>query len=462
MGKTRDINDRLFSLLQSSLKINLSNNHVRELVTGSSVAFLFKIIGMTLGYIFVLLITRNLGAYAMGVFAISITVLEVFSVFGRMGLETTLLRFTAEYSAQKRMDLIREIYRKAIKLIVPLCALLSVLMYLGAPVIAKDVFKNEHLIQSFRIISIALLPAVFLTINLESIRGLKKIKEYAFLQNIPGSLFGSLMLLTALLFYKSENLPILVHTASIFFLCIFSFILWQRNTMSNYTRRDISDTSIRFKTLLKTSLPMFLSSSLFMIMGWTDTIMLGIFRSEEEVGIYNVALKISLLTSITLYAINSIAAPKFAELFGRGDREGLGQIARNSTKMIFWSSLPLLTLFILFPSFVLGIFGNEFTAGALALIFLSIGQFVNAISGSVGYILQMTGKEKVFQYIILSATLINIFLNSILIPRYGINGAALASMISMTFWNLISLVYIKSFLNFVTLYLPGFRKLDKI
>ncbi len=130
--------------------------------------------------------------------------------------------------------------------------------------------------------------------------------------------------------------------------------------------------------------------------------------------------------------------------------------------MIFLSSLPLLTLFISFPSFVLGFFGNEFITGTSALVFLSISQFVNAISGSVGYILQMTGKENVFQYIVFAATLINITLNLLLIPHYGINGAAFASMISLAFWNLISIVYIKSFLNFITIYLPGFRKAGKI
>ncbi len=314
--KTKDVSGRLFSVLQSSVKINMRNYHSRDLITGSSIAFLYKIIGMTLGYIFVLIITRNLGAYTMGVFAISITVLEVFSVFGRIGLETALLRFTAEFSSNKRMDLIKEVYNKACKIIIPLCTVLSILIYLGAPYVAKGIFNNEHLTKSFRIISISLLPSVFLSINLESIRGLKKIKEYAFLQNIPGQLFGNLFLLTVLIFYKSQYLPIITHIITTFFLSIISFFLWHRYTNKDYVCRN---TSIQIKKILKTSLPMFLSSSLFMIIGWTDTIMLGIFRSEEEVGIYNVVMKISFLTSITLYAINSIAAPKFAELYVSGN-----------------------------------------------------------------------------------------------------------------------------------------------
>ena len=89
-----------------------------------------------------------------------------------------------------------------------------------------------------------------------------------------------------------------------------------------------------------------------------------------------------------------------------------------------------------------------------ALILLAFGQFVNSISGSVGYILQMTGKHKVFQNIILAATIINIVLNAVLIPVYGISGAAFASMVSLMFWNLTSVVYIRTNLNIMTLYIP--------
>ncbi len=134
--------------------------------------------------------------------------------------------------------------------------------------------------------------------------------------------------------------------------------------------------------------------------------MLGMFRTEKEVGIYNVALKLAALTSITLFAINTIAAPKFAEFWGRRDIKGLGRVAQQSTKLIFWTSFPILLSFWLFPSYILNVFGSEFKAGSTALIILTFGQFINAISGSVGYILQMTGKQKVFQNIILTATII--------------------------------------------------------
>ena len=202
---------------------------------------------------------------------------------------------------------------------------------------------------------------------------------------------------------------------------------------------------------------MLMSSSLIMIMGWTDTIILGIFRTEQEVGIYSVALRIAAITGGVLFAINSIAAPKFAEFHARGDLESLSKIAKQSTKLIFWTSTPVLMVLFLFPSLVLGIFGEDFKKGIYALIFLSFGQFVSAVSGSVGYILQMTGRQMLFQKIILSATAFNILLNLILIPPYGINGAAIASMIGIVFWNLTAVAAVKKELGILTLFVPKLR-----
>ncbi len=432
----------------------LKDSHLRELLRGGSVALVLRMTGMLTGYVFTLLISRSLGAGAVGVFALSLTVLTVFSVAGRLGLDTALLRFVAEYTARERTDLVWDVYLKAIKVVVPLTVLLSCSLFFSSTIIAEHVFHKEFLGPSFMLVSFAVLPMVLIFINSESLRGLKKIREYVFLQNVAVFLFASMILSVALLFTRSERIPVIAYVMSLFIVSALSLTCWLRSAGLNGHGRG---EGVELRPLLKVSLPLLLSGSLFLIMQWTDTIMLGVFRTEVEVGIYNIALKVAGLTSVALFAVNSIAAPKFAEFYGRGDIEGLGRVARQSTKLIFWISFPVLLVFLLFPSDILGVFGGEFKAGVYVLIILTLGQFVNAISGSVGYILQMTGRQKVFQNIILAASIINIVLNVLLIPRYGMNGAAFASMVSMGFWNLSSVLYLKLHFNFSTLYLPMLR-----
>jgi O-antigen/teichoic acid export membrane protein len=260
-----------------------------------------------------------------------------------------------------------------------------------------------------------------------------------------------MFLAVILVFTKQQSSPVISYAIALMLGALLSQILWKRNAGLEAVQHA---GAIKLKDMLNVSLPMMLSSSMSFIMSWTAVIMLGMFSTDAEVGVFNVASKIAICTSITLVAINSIAAPKFAEFYGKNDIKGLGKVARQSTKLIFWTSLPILATIFLLPDFILGFFGKDFKAGSTALLILTIGQFVNAISGSVGFILQMTGKEKVFQNIILAATALNIALNALLIPRYGINGAAVANMIAISFWNLSSVIYIKFSMNINTLYIP--------
>jgi O-antigen/teichoic acid export membrane protein len=191
-----------------------------------------------------------------------------------------------------------------------------------------------------------------------------------------------------------------------------------------------------------------------LIMGWVDTIMIGIFRDEKSVGIYNVSLKIASIIGIVLVAINSIAAPKFAELYSKNKIKVLQKVITQSSKLIFFVSFPLLLINIVFSVQILSLFGKDFIVAKWALITLCCGQFVNIVSGSVGYILQMTGNEIAFQNIILLSIFVNILLNYYLIPQYGINGAAVASAISMSMWNLLSIIYCKKLIGIKSYYVP--------
>ncbi len=446
------LNTLIIDKLLNKLNIKPSDIHSKELFRGSSIAFVYKILGMSVGYIFTLLVTRNLGAEVMGIFALSITILTVFSVAGRFGIDTALLKFVAEYNSGNRMGLVKEIYMKSIKILVPYSLFLSVVLYFISPWISGFFFEKDYLSGYLRILSVGILPMVLIAIHAESLRGIRKIASYSFLQDVAIYLFATIIFAITMFFIRDSYAPFFAFCLSLVFVSILSLLMWLKSSgLYSITYKN----TLKTTDILKVSLPMLLSSSSFLIMGWTDTIMLGIFRTESEVGIYSVAMKVAALTSITLYAINRIAAPKFAEFYAKGDTAGFEAIVRQSTRLIFWTSLPVLVIFFVFPSFILGVFGEEFKTGEYALLLLTIGYFINAISGSVGYILQMTGKQKVFQNIMILAVIINIGLNILLIPKYGITGAALARLFSVAFWNISSVIYIKAALNVTTVYFPG-------
>ena len=423
--------------------------HLKEIIKGSATFFFLRILGMIVTYAFTLLVTRKLGASAWGVFALSFTILQIASVLSRLGLDSALLRFIAQYNAQGKGRTAFNVYLKSIKVVIPFAFTLTLLLYYLSPFIAQKVFNKEHLSEYFQLMSLGILPFTLLFINSESLRSFKKIKEYTLFQSVIPFAVAVIVLIFFFLIFPivHEKEIILSYLIGISMATVFSFLFLIKEF------RYISGASehVSLSSILSVSLPMFMSSSLFMIMSWTDIIMLGMFRTQEEVGIYNVAVRLSMITSFTLAAINSIAAPKFAELWGKKDLEGLKKVAQQSTKLIFWTSAPILVLYLLFPSFFMGLFGEEFKEGALALMILTVGQFVNAGCGSVGYILNMTGKQLFVQNIIFLSMLINIILNWMLIPVYGMVGASISSTFSYILWNLIFLIYIRIKYGFWTM-----------
>lgn len=198
-----------------------------------------------------------------------------------------------------------------------------------------------------------------------------------------------------------------------------------------------------------------------LVMSMTDTTLLGVWADSESVGIYGVAKRTALLTSFMLVAVNTIVAPKFAELYAQGDRRALSALARNVAKLMTLAATPILLAFVIVPNWVLGIFGSDFVAGAPVLTILALGQFVNVATGSVGYLLMMTGHEKLMRNNTVASAALNVALNAILIPKYSIIGAAVATAISLATMNLISTILVYWKLSIVTLPISGLAAVAK-
>ena len=308
-----------------------------------------------------------------------------------------------------------------------------------------------------KILSFVLIPAVIFYLNIQCFRGLKKILLYSFFYEFSISFFTLIFLLLAFIFLKDSfinynEIPVLGYASVLVLLFIFTIIIWFKYLSKFIIKSNVN--SLGFKTILTTSIPLLFSQSLSFVMGWTDQLMLGNMRSAHEVGIYGVAFKYSLMATVFLVAVNSIAAPKFSEFFSKNDYTGLKKVVKQSTKIIFWFTLPILFIFFLFPDFFLKLSGEAFVEGKKVLFLLLFARFFSSICGSVGNLLQMTGNQIPFMIIMLISCAINITMNILLIPIYGINGAAMASFASIIFWNLVMVLYIKKKFNFFSIYIP--------
>jgi O-antigen/teichoic acid export membrane protein len=282
-------------------------------------------------------------------------------------------------------------------------------------------------------------------------RARKMNRSYAFY--VMSSRFVVLTMFVFLFSITEIQLILKCYFFSIFFFSIISvihvFLILKRISFTTQNNTWI---------FLKQSIPMMLSSSILVFMSWMDTFIMGIFEEESEVGIYNVAVKITTLSVFSLQAINSILAPKIAQAHANNERVVYLNLISFSTKINFYITIVAVSLVMIFHNFLLGLFGEGFEAGFYVLLILCIGQLINSLSGSVGTIMQMIGEQNKYQTFIVIAFIINLGLTVVLTPLFGGTGAATATVISMVFWNITGAVYLKKRENIISYYTFGNRK----
>ncbi|MAD50860.1 MAG: hypothetical protein CMC95_06145 [Flavobacteriales bacterium] len=430
--------------------------HFFELIKGASSTFLLKVVGLLVGYGLAIFITNKFGAFVFGQYVTALLIVEILSIISRLGIDTVLVRFISRYVHKGASSLINQLFFKSIALVTLSAVVFTLLLLFFSDYIANFMNLDEEYLL---IVSFSFIPLVLYHMNTQAIRGLKQMMSFSFLNNVAITLFTFILMVVLVAFSSSEKLPIYAYVMSVFVMTISSYFLWffHRAKIVD-SKQNNSESELSTKALFKVSIPLLLGQSMMLIMGKVDLFMLANMTSSDKVGIYNIALKLSMLAYMGLMAVNSIAAPKFSEIHSSGDIDALKKIVQQSTKTIFWVTFPVILLFLIFPDTILGVFGDEFKLAAMALIILSISKMFSAISGSVGTFLQMVGKQNVFQNILIFTAIINIVLNYTLIPMYGIDGAAFASAISGVIWNVLMIIYIKKNFGFYSIYFPGIKR----
>lgn len=420
--------------------------HIEEVLAGSSVAFVMKATGAGLSFAFNIVLARLLGADGAGVYYLALTVTTVAGVLARLGLDNASMRFVAANASSGDWRKVKGVYRGTMRLSVVAGVILAVAVFLLADVIAGAVFDEPALAGPLRLMSVGIPAHCLLVLHTSVLKGVKRIRSAMLLKGFGVPLL-SIPLLALLAGPLGVTGAVAAWVTAAYVVALGGWLLWRKATP------DLESVTPDFSRsrLLSTSMPLLLVASMQLVMNWTDTVMLGIWTASDDVGIYNAAMKTAMLMTFALMAVNSIAAPKFSEMYAAGEIAELGDLARDLAKLLSAGILPLALVFLLLPTTVLTIFGPEFAVGGTALVILTVGQFVNVATGSVGYLLMMTGNEKDMRNITAGVAVLNVVLNLVLVPRFGIEGAAVATGTSLALTNLVAAYVVYRRLSIVTL-----------
>ena len=414
------------------------NDNLKIIASGARIDLVGRIFNALIRYLYVILLARLLGADGMGVFFLAVVIVEFASMFSRLGLETGVLKFIPMFRerAQRKGVLIRSLQ---FTLMAGIAA--TVILWLGADFLAHQVFHKPDLSLVMKIVSLGIPFSGAMWIFVSGTQAFHTMKYRSLIEFFVNPTLNVLLFLGFFFAGKKLAAPALAYVISFSCAAFVGFLALKR------LLPEITDKKIRSKTdtreLLRFSLPLVMINILSMVMMWTDTVMVGYFRTSAEVGIYSAAAKTAFFVSFVIMAFTSIFAPRISELYSQRRIAELEKLFKIVTRWVFSLSLPVFLIMVLIGKDILSLFGKNFSSGFFALSVLSVGHLINASVGSVRYMLTMAEKEKLVLWDTVALSLLNVLLNFVFIPRFGINGAAAATAISLSLinWLMLAQVY---------------------
>ena len=422
----------------------LHQSDLSKIAKNAGISGVGEVVSNILGYVTTIVITRTVGPSVFGIFNLANTIISMTQIFSNAGLGQGLVRFVAFYKGRADTPRLKGAIIFATQVSLFLSLLFGVVMFCLSDLIAVRFFHNPDVGFAIKILMVSL---PFLTLGdlwLRSIQSLQIIKYQVYTQKIyqPTAKLISLVILFLLGLKLGGILAASITSAFIGFFFAFYYLL-KIPPINKKTPAPIYEK----KEIINFSLPLFLTHFLDFIIYSVNFLMLGYFKTTADVGIYTAVARVGGLVVLPLVAFSYIFAPMISEFYSRNEISKLEDLFKIVTKWTFTISLPVFLIFILFAQPIMGIFGQSFVIGTAALIVLGAGQLINAGTGSVGFILMMTGKPRINLLNSIVLCVLNIILNYLLIPQYGIIGAAFATGLSIAIVNILGLIEVYYFLR---------------
>jgi O-antigen/teichoic acid export membrane protein len=427
--------------------------NLNELLKGSAITFGLKMSGMALSFFVMYLISKRLGSEGVGFYNLFFQILTVLGMTLGLGMKLSVLRYVGQFNNDKLRSNLHLIYKYFIRIVGPISLIFGLIIFLTAHSVSQYLGKNNEFEVALKCIGLILPFFTLNQINVEFIRGLRKLK----ISELIRSVLRPLIISVLILIFRYDSMEKIDTIFVLTFALLVNFIVSNISIRKELNKIPYSSSNFSKSEFVKTSLPMMITTISSVMISAIPIFLLEYFISQSEVGIFSITFRISGLVSLSLVIVNTVAAPKFSELYWSKKMNDLQKMISQSAKIMFWIALLIGLVLIIWSEEWLGLFGEEFRKGKIALIILVISQLINASTGSVGILMNMSGHQKKLRNIIVTASIISFCIYIILIPLYGIIGAAIGCLISNILVNITAVIFVHRKMNLLTFYFP-FRK----
>ncbi len=404
-------------------------HHLKTIVRGAGIAFTGLILAKLFAYIYRILIARYFGPADYGLFSIGVAVFTIFSVIMMLGFNSTIVHYVAHFLSKNDEKRVKGIILFAFRVVLPVSALMALFLYVFSGLISSAFFHAPELAPVFRIFSLALPFYSLVLIGSVTFVGFQRIRYKVY----ADSIISNVLKIVFLVAFASMGLGVAGIASSWLAATIIAGLLSVYYIYRVFPAIRTAKPVYLKKEVLSYAFPLFLTSVMLIVFSYTDIIMLGYFPNVGivDVGIYSAGVAVAQLLNIMPLALTALFLPVLTKLHAKGQMERFNNTYRTVTRWTFLVNLPASLMMVFFSRQIITIFfGSEFASGSTALALLGVGYLFYSISSIPFLLLNSIKRNQAVLYSTGIALLLNAAFNALLIPIYGIEGAAISVVIA--------------------------------
>ena len=413
--------------------------NLHNVLGGALRVLILRVLGVIFLFGITLYLTNFYPAEVVGAYEFTRSSLFLIGGVTLLGTDQSILFFSGRFSKPEQAGTLFQVYLKMLTLLLGVSILLLGII-LVIPKEYYNLFFNDQRSGTLLIkMGFCLFFYAVTLFNTEFFRAFDLHEKSELYRGILKQLPFGFGLLILFLFNKHD------YVVEVFLLSfLFCALLSGLEVYLKYKRLNpvvSRQTSIRFKTVLKATIPIAISAFGFYLLISIDVFFLKRYTNFETLAYYGTSIKIIFLISTLINVMGSYLSVRIADLFVT-DQVALQAVLKKGVRVIVGLALGLSVILFVFAAEILGVFGAAYQEAVPALRILIAGHFMSTLFGVTQVYLNMTKKQVVLQYILIIAVVINAIINAILIPKYGMLGAAVASAFSVIFWNGCAVVWV--------------------
>jgi O-antigen/teichoic acid export membrane protein len=399
-----------------------------------------------LGYVTLVTLAWLYGPGQLGFYVLGVTLVQVANALSQFGMDNGVVRYVAHYDAEGDVRRVKGTIIQALLVSFTLSVLFSGLLFFGAEFLANKVFDKPLLDTILRTISPAVPFLTVMTMALWATQGFQTVKYTAYVQYFVRPLSNLLLIGIFYLFGVQVLGAVVAYVLSMVVGAALA-LRYLRRTFPDLLNREIWP-KVESRTLFETSVPMAVAKLAAQVNSWLALLVLGVFETVEAVGIYNVGFRTAALSGLVAFAFSGIFSPIVSNLYRKGLVRELTHLYKDVSYWAFTGALAFFLITVLLAQDIMAILGQSFTWGWPVLVIVAAAQLFSSSVGPTARVLAMTGYQRIVMFSALGSAASAVVLNLLLVPVFGILGAATATAVALVLMNAMTLLFVHRRLGF--------------